>query len=358
MRNFKQKRRDIPLKTLKPRKHKQIELFIADTFNIANFRDDIASMEHPFFALKSGDTRIREYKNDNESVTVRPSAGLGMATIFDKDIWIYAISKLQQAIFEEKEISPTIQFSVYDFLRTTNRSLGGGYEGFVKALARLSGTRIETNISFSRDESEDAGFGLIDSWKTIKTKKGSQEVTVVAITLPNWLYEQVLKNLVLRISPDYFRIRKAIDRRIYEIARKHCGAQAEFKISLEKLYKKTGATSTKEKFRFNIKQLAKTNDLPDYEVSYNAAADMVSLKNRDDEAIKKYEETMRNIAQKKNREAIVNKQQKLTPSLSCNVDDQQPELDDLERKEAIAKAKTQLSILKSESHTSLNRWKA
>lgn len=347
MSNFKQKRNNTPLKTLKPRKHKQIELFIADAFNISNFRDDITSMEHPFFALKSGDTRVREYKNGNETITVRPSAGLGMATIFDKDIWIYTISKLQQAIFEEKEISPTIQFSVYDFLVTTNRAIGGrAYRDFVTALARLKGTMISTNMNIDADEQRDHIFGLIEEVEAIKTKKGTKAVTVVTVTLPNWLYEQVLNNRVLRISPDYFRIRKAIDRRIYEIARKHCGTQPEFKISLEKLYKKTGAASTKEKFRFNIKQLAKANDLPDYEISYSADDDIISLKNRDEKAIKKYEEAMRNIAQKKHREAIVNKQQKLTPSLSCNVDDQQPELDELKRKEAIAKVRNQLNTLK------------
>ncbi|HGJ5869578.1 replication initiator protein A, partial [Arsenophonus nasoniae] len=54
-------------------------------------------------------------------------------------------------------------------------------------------------------------------------------------------YQAITKTKVLQISPDYFRIRKAIDRRIYEIARKHCGNQHEFIISLEKIYLKTGS---------------------------------------------------------------------------------------------------------------------
>uniref|UniRef100_UPI001583636F replication initiator protein A n=1 Tax=Candidatus Williamhamiltonella defendens TaxID=138072 RepID=UPI001583636F len=41
----------------------------------------------------------------------------------------------------------------------------------------------------------------------------------------------------------YFRIRKAIDRRLYEIARKHCAHQGEFTIALEKLHLKTGSTA-------------------------------------------------------------------------------------------------------------------
>lgn len=81
------------MKTLRPHKHKELEFFIADDIDVSTFRDEIASMEHPFFALKEGDIKTREYKNGNVTVTVTPNA-YGLATVFDKDIWIYAISKL------------------------------------------------------------------------------------------------------------------------------------------------------------------------------------------------------------------------------------------------------------------------
>ena len=45
------------------------------------------------FALKAGDRRIREYQNGNVQVQVRPGHA-GIATIHDKDLWIYAISQL------------------------------------------------------------------------------------------------------------------------------------------------------------------------------------------------------------------------------------------------------------------------
>lgn len=45
-------KRKIKLKTLKPRKHKQLDFFIADEIDIITFRDEMESMEHPFFALK------------------------------------------------------------------------------------------------------------------------------------------------------------------------------------------------------------------------------------------------------------------------------------------------------------------
>ncbi len=56
-------KRNFNLKTLRPRKHKELDFFIADEMEIASFRDEMASMEHPFFALKGGDTKVREYVN-------------------------------------------------------------------------------------------------------------------------------------------------------------------------------------------------------------------------------------------------------------------------------------------------------
>lgn len=267
------------LKTLRPRKH-EIDFFIADEVELSSFRDEMASMEHQFFALKGGDTKVREYKNKNVVVTVN-SNSYGLATIFDKDIWIYTISKLQEAMNNHQEISRKICFTPYDFFITTNRDKGGrSYGEIEKSLSRLKGTTIKTNIAYSEEKQEVIEFGLIDSWRIVEEKKGKMDIGMVEVTLPDWLYQALHKKKMLKISPDYFRIRKAIDRRIYEIARKHCGNQGEFQISLEKLHLKTGSSALLKMFRYNVKQLAKTNDLPDYALRYDAERDVVIFNNR------------------------------------------------------------------------------
>lgn len=260
-------------KHLSPKRYKQTDFFIADIFNTLTFQDDLASMEHPLFALKSGDTKGREYHHNNFSITIAPHFKLGMATIHDKDIWIYCISKLMQAIYEEKEISRTVHFTIYDYLVTTNRGTSGQYYELAKtALDRLSATRITTNIETDKTK-EAHGFGLVDSWRVIEEKEG--RMVRVSVTLPDWLYRSITSKQVLTISSDYFRLRKPLDRRIYELARKHCGNQKEWKIGAELLLKKTGSSEKLFEFRRSIKSLVTTNELPSYHVNFDRENDMV-----------------------------------------------------------------------------------
>ena len=82
------------------------------------------------------------------------------------------------------------------------------------------------------------------------------------------------------MHPDYFRLEKPIERRVYEIARKHCGNQRTWSISLEKLHKKSGSKSSLKRFRQSMKGLVEANHLPDYQISYNRTRDTVLFLNR------------------------------------------------------------------------------
>lgn len=263
-------------KHLSPMKHPQKDFFIADMFDNASFQNDIASMEHPLFALKAGDTNERHYFNGELSIVVSPHQKYGLATIHDKDVWIYCISKLMQAMNDGENISRTVHFTIYDYLITTNRGISGDdYSRAKDALERLRSTSITTNIETDKKR-EAQGFGLIDSWRIVEEKDG--RMIRVSVTLPDWLYRSITSRNVLTISPDYFRLRKPLDRRVYELARKHCGNQSQWKINLNLFHKKTGSTSTLAKFRMNIKSLAQTDELPDYHIHYLANTDQVLFK--------------------------------------------------------------------------------
>ncbi|HHX2527701.1 replication initiator protein A [Neisseria sp. P0001.S009] len=86
---------------------------------------------------------------------------------------------------------------------------------------------------------------------------------------------------VKTISADYFRLRKLLDRRIYELCAKHCGKQNEWHISLEILHRKSGSMATLRRFRQAIKELVASNDLPDYRLTYDDKKDMLKVRNRD-----------------------------------------------------------------------------
>src|SRR3546814_8263858 len=77
---------------------------------------------------------------------------------------------------------------------------------------------------------------------------------VLEITLSDWVYRSVISKNVLTLHRDYFRLRKPFERRMYELARKHCGVKDEWKIGLELLQKKFGSNSPLRVFRAFVKK--------------------------------------------------------------------------------------------------------
>jgi plasmid replication initiation protein len=163
--------------------------------------------------------------------------------------------------------------TAYDLLVATNRGTDGrGYEQLRAALDRLRGTSITTNIE-TKGVRISEGFGLIDRWKIIEKSPNDGRMVAVEITLSEWLYNAVLGREVLTISRDYFRLRKGLERRLYELARKHCGKQTSWKVGLAILHKKSGSSGTLKEFRRKVKGMVKTDHMPDYKLVYDATAD-------------------------------------------------------------------------------------
>jgi plasmid replication initiation protein len=246
----------------------QADFFICD-FGGAVPKDDMASMEHPLFTLATRpDRRILRYVHGAAEIEVTPSVK-GLATIHDKDVLIYCVSQLMAAVNEGRPTSPVLHLKAHDLLAATQRETSGdGYRRLREALERLSGTRIVTNIATGGVEST-RGFGLIDAWEILRRTRNGRMI-LVTVTLSDWMYRSVISKSVLTLSRDYFRLRKPLERRVYEIARKHCGRQAEWCIGLETLLKKSGSTSPRRVFRKMIRDIAEEDALPDYRLSFEA----------------------------------------------------------------------------------------
>jgi plasmid replication initiation protein len=266
------------MKPLLPVRHENRDFFVCNIFDaIPFFKDDMASMEHPIFSLSTKpDMRVLHYEHNGNTITIKPSSD-GLPTIHDKDILLYCASYLRAAIILEEKPSQRIRFTAYDFFVSTNRKTSGVYyQNFEGCLNRLRGTTINTNIK-TGGVTTTSGFGLIDSWNAIK-RDNQERAIAVEVKVSDWFYNAILSNELLTISQEYFQLRKPIERRIYELARKHCGDHQSCKISLAKLHKKTGSSSTLREFRRLFGRLLQIDHLPDYAVSMDT--DTVTFTNR------------------------------------------------------------------------------
>ena len=109
-------------------------------------------------------------------------------------------------------------------------------------------------------------------------------MVAVEVKLSDWLYNAVLGSELLTINRDYFRLRGGLERRLYELARKHCGSQKNWTVGIPLLYKKSGAKCVEKVFRSRVKKIA-LNDvaeslLPDYKIRYYPEKDQVTFFNR------------------------------------------------------------------------------
>jgi len=249
---------------LLPERHPTADFFVCDIFD-ALPKDDLASMEHPMFSLSTRpDRRILNYAHNGVEITVTPSVK-GLATIHDKDILIFCISQLMAAINAGRAVSQVLHLKAHDLLVATNRETSGdGYKRLAQAFERLAGTRITTNMSTGETETT-SGFGLIESWEIVRHSRAGRMASV-SVKLSDWLFRAVLAKSVLTLNRDYFRLRKPLERRIYELARKHCGRQPEWRISVEVLLKKSGSASPRRVFRKMIRDMIAADHLPDYEM--------------------------------------------------------------------------------------------
>ena len=250
---------------LPERYHPEGDFFLCDIFD-AIPKDDMATMEHPVFSLSTRpDQRILSYEHRGTMIEVTPSVK-GLATIHDKDILIFCISQLMAAINAGRAVSRKLTLRAYDLLVATNRETSGdAYRRLKESFERLAGTRITTNI-VTGDEEVTTGFGLIEKWEIVKKTRGGRMVSVT-VTISDWLFRAVLSKSVLTLNRDYCRLRKPLERRIYELVRKHCGKQPEWRVSVEVLLKKSGSASPRRVFRKMMRDMIESNHLPDYELA-------------------------------------------------------------------------------------------
>jgi plasmid replication initiation protein len=240
-------------------------------------KGDLASMELPLFALRAGERCVRVYEDDHQRVEVIPSV-LGAATQRDKDVLLYCVSHLVSARNRGcLDRHRTVRTTIYSILEFCQRSKGGkDYKRLAESLARLRGTTICTDRETGGRQIKE-GFGLIESFRIERDTERSERAECVEIRISEWLRNAIEANEILSINRAYFAITSDFERRIYELARKHCGRQPTWNVSVERLWCKSGSRSKLPEFRRKLDGIARKDSLPDYRVVVDRASDQAQF---------------------------------------------------------------------------------
>jgi plasmid replication initiation protein len=244
----------------------QEDLFLAGVVDTP-LRDDRALMEFPFFSLtKRPQMKVLVFEREDVKITVSPGPR-GTASMWDRDVLVYAVSKVNEALERGHKVTNKVQFIAHDFLKMTHRGTNkGSYELLKDALFRLRSTTVETTIA-SDGKRNTRGFGWIDSFEIIEDEKpdGTRRMRAVEITLSDWMFRALAKERrVLAISPDYFKLDGGLERRLYQLARKHVGKQRQWRIGLPLLAQKVGSAQQLRFFKRDLKRVIDADSIPDY----------------------------------------------------------------------------------------------
>ncbi|MEL6216982.1 MAG: replication initiator protein A [Pseudomonadota bacterium] len=258
-------------RTLLPDRHPNRDFFVLDIKD-SSPRDDLASMEHPFYSLSvKPDLRELEYENNGRRLRVIPS-GIGLPTIMDKDIILYAISKLTHQKNAGIEIDQWVEMSAHEVMVAVNwNTARQDYKRLENALVRLRSTTFVSDIE-TGGELQTKGFGIIEEFEVERRNEKGKigpfgRMSKIRIKLSSWTFNAVKAGEVLAINPLYFRLRRPLERRIYELARKHCGDQESWRIGFDRFQKKVGSNAPAKKFRYFIKEIIADGHIPDYMLS-------------------------------------------------------------------------------------------
>lgn len=257
----------------------QLDFFVPSLYDLAT-KDTRSTMDVAVFRLskkdKRANTNIRcELTNGYVEIQSGPA---GMASVWDYDLILMAISHLTQAVNLHragKGDMPGRVFkpSVAEILKFCRRSDGGRqYEEIESVLDRLHTTTVKVVRTVKGRSGHDKRVGnaeaFITRYRTVADSK-SGRVATVEMEIADWIYEEVASGspMVLKMHEDYFRIEPGIGRFVYRLARLSAGrTYAEWKFKT--LYERSNSGGEFKEFcRMLRKGILTSNDLPEYDIA-------------------------------------------------------------------------------------------
>jgi plasmid replication initiation protein len=274
-----------PKRTLRPAPDDDAQLmFFVPAVYDAPIKDDVNLMDIAPFALSK---RVRAgvitYELKDCLITIEGGAETGLASVFDYDIFINMVSYLAEEVRtfranEAKGRRPTLPPKVYrptaaQILKFARRSSGGRqYEEIEAALRRLAKTSVTiANLAGGKRRKVDTR-PLIGEYSVV-SKTSTGKVDQIDITIPDWVYESVVRNdqalPLLTLHPDYFLISSGLGRYIYRLARKAAG-KSEAHYTVRDVHKRSGSSQDFRKFLYELKEFVRRTQafpMPEYDLS-------------------------------------------------------------------------------------------
>lgn len=252
----------------------QLDLFVALVGDVP-LRDDREMMSAPMVSIaKRGQERIEWQGPSGQQVVITSTSDDSIATIWDFDVVIWAISQLNAAVERGETPSPIISFRPYDLMKSIGwcdnmgRVGGRDYERFKAAVSRLRATRIRTSLRRrGKDRFED--FNLLSEF--LLDEKDGRPLGA-RMTVPAWIYSAVTESRrdVLSITPLYFELTSGIDRFLYRLARRHAGNGLDnpdgWVFSFRDLHKRSGSSMRYADFAKALRRAHEKQAIPTYEL--------------------------------------------------------------------------------------------
>ena len=258
-----------------PKGDEQPDFFVPTLYDVGT-KDSQSIMDVAVYRLSKTHTRAGDIiRYDLPDGHVQVSAGpAGMATVWDYDLVLMAVSHLTEAMNryrEGKGEKPGRVFRphVAEILKFCRRSDGGNQKDeLVATFLRLNTTHIAMQrtkkVRNGKTVTVSEGEALISRYKISTNQLGKPEH--IEIELAEWMYREVVGGenpKVLTVHPDYFLIDKGIGRFVYRLARRAAG-RSQAKWAFRTIYEHSGSSGTFKEFSRGLRSIIQADDLPEY----------------------------------------------------------------------------------------------
>jgi plasmid replication initiation protein len=259
-----------------PRGAVQPDFFLPPALFDVGTRDNRGIMDVAVFRLSKRYSRAQDLIRYNlpDGIVEVSSGAYGMATVWDYDVVLMAVSHLTEAMNRYRnghgeKPGQTFKPAICDILNFCRRDNGGRQKAaLLDALMRLYTTTVlverptekgGTKLIGSKAESLIGPFNLTSNPKTGKVES-------VEIKVADWMYKQITQGTtpdVLTVHPNYFLIEPALGRFLYRLARMAAGNNYAW-WGFSTLYERSGSPGEVKEFNRNLRSLIAVNDLPEY----------------------------------------------------------------------------------------------